>query len=249
MSLRHACCLVVAICVSATFSVDAQKGGKPPKQVDRPGTAVFRCNGPTAATRTPPGTPCGPFVDGMAPDYPDGITGDGSSYIGVGETVGGSGAFLRFDGEFQLIVRPTNGRTVFLNFESMLSAPLGQKNFNFADPVSIGLTTNVILPGTQSIAANGILSIPVSETWPTRITSNWTDTYGVRYTIRFNPTDYPGSDHAWVTRDSQNAWTIFATDVERARLVAPPVESKGKPTGPADEGTYIMPFQITFTVP
>ena len=97
MSLRHACCLVVAICVSASFSVDAQKGGKP-KQVDRPGTAVFRCNGPTAATHTPPGTPCGPFVDEMAPDYTDAITGDGSSYIGVGETVGGSGAFLRFDG-------------------------------------------------------------------------------------------------------------------------------------------------------
>ena len=74
---------------------------------------------------------------------------------------------------------------------------------------------------------------------------NWTDTYGVTYTIRFNPTDYPESTHAHVRRDGQNAWTIYATDTDIARLVSPGIHHQG----PLDEGSYRIPFEITFTVP
>src|SRR5262245_34323422 len=189
MAARRANWLVLLLCLGLTPTIDAQKGAKPPKQVDTPGTATFRCNGPTAQTRQPPGTLCGPAATWGVPDA---ITGDGNPYIGVGTTVGGSGAFLRFDGEFDLTVRPENNRMAFLNFESWLSPPSGRKTFDFADLTGIGLNTNVILPGTTTVAGNGILSIPVGETWPTRIIGNWTDPYGVRYTIRFNPTDYPG---------------------------------------------------------
>src|SRR5829696_6524775 len=155
----------VVICMGLTADLRAQKGGKV-KQVDKPGTATFRCNGPTAATH-PAGMPCGPVVAGFVPAYPDAITGDGSAYIGVGVTVGGSGAFLRYDGEFDLIVRPTDGRTVYLNFESVLSPPTGRKNFNYADLPGLAFNTNVIDPRTNDVAGNGLLSIPVAQTWPT----------------------------------------------------------------------------------
>ena len=82
-----------------------------------------------------------------------------------------------------------------------------QKNFNFADLYGIDLNTNVINPSTNDVAGNGALSIPIGATWPTRVKRNWNDPYGVLYTIRFNPTDYPGSLHAWVTRNSENTWT------------------------------------------
>jgi hypothetical protein len=246
MSVRRASWLAVTLCVGLTSAVDAQKGGKP-KSVDQPGTAGFRCTGPTAATRTPPGTPCGPYVDGFTPDYPDAITGDGNAYVGgAGETtVGGSGAFLRSDGEFDLIVRPTNGRLVFLNFEAMVTAPLGRKNFNFAQTPEFGLNTNVIIPGTETVAGNGLLSIPIGNTWPTRLKGGFTDTYGVFYSIRFNPTTYPGSTHASVRRDTESRWTIFASDTDVARLLSPGVRNQGQ----VDEGSYRMPFEITFTVP
>ena len=229
MSTRHVRWVLVLLCLSLTAIVNAQKGGKPPKQVDRPGTAVFRCLGPTAATHNPPGTSCGPW------SVPDAITGDAAVY----------NATLRSDGEFDLYTPITAGRIVFLNFESVISPAVGRKNFNFADVPSIGLNTNVILPGTETVASNGILSIPVGATWPTRIKGNWNDPYGVLYTIRFNPTDYPGSTHAQVTRHSDNSWTIFATTNEIARLVSP----GSRQQGPLDEGSYLMPFEITFTVP
>jgi len=216
------------MCVFLASTLGAQKGGKP-KPVDKPGTAVFRCNGPTATTHNPPGTFCGP--DRVA----DAITGDGISYA----------ATLRSDGEFDLYFLPTAGRMVFLNFESVISPAAGRKNFDFADLASIGLNTNVILPGTETIAANGILSIPEGATWPTRIKGNWNDPYGVLYTIRFNPTDYPGSSHARVTRTGEKSWTIFATDDDVARLVSPGIRHQG----PTNEGWYRMPFEITFTVP
>ena len=228
MSTRRAQWVVFLCCLSLTAIVGAQKGGKP-KPVDRPGTAVFRCIGPTAATHSPAGVPCGPE------SVPDAITGDQPAY----------NATLRFDGEFDLYTQSTAGRIVFLNFESVLSPAAGRKNFDFADVPSIGLNTNVIIPGTETVAGNGILSIPIGATWPTRIKGNWNDPYGVLYTIRFNPTDYPGSTHAHVTRTGEKSWTIFATDGDIARLVSPGVRHQG----PLDEGSYLMPFEINFTVP
>ena len=47
---------VIAVCLSLTADLGAQKGGKP-KPVDKIATATFRCNGPTA-TAHPTGTPC-----------------------------------------------------------------------------------------------------------------------------------------------------------------------------------------------
>jgi hypothetical protein len=233
--------VVIGMILSADLG--AQKGGKP-KPVDKIATATFRCNGPTAATHDPAGIPCGPSATWGAPDA---ITGDGNPYVGVGTTVGGVGAFLRSDGELELILRSGGGRLVFLNFESVVQSPgsIARKTFDFADLEGIDLNTNVINPATNDVAANGALSIPVGATWPTRVKGNWNDPYGVLYTIRFNPSDYPGSSYAWVTRNSENSWTWYATDAEVARLVSPGIHHQG----PRDEGWYRMPFQIVVTVP
>ena len=245
---RYVGFVAVVVGLGLTADLGAQKGGKPPKAVDKIATATFRCNGPTAATHEPVGTPCGPSATWGVPDA---ITGDGSPYVGVGTTAfPGTGAFLRSDGELEVILRAGGGRMLYLNFEKQHLPPSGsfwRKTFNFADLDAIDINTNVIDPRTNDVAGNGALSIPVGATWPTRIKGNWNDPYGVLYTIRFNPADYPGSTHAWVTRTADNAWTLFATDVDIARLVSPG-SGKGK-TGPTDEGHYLMPFEITFTVP
>ena len=89
----------VVICLGLTADLGAQKGGKP-KAVDKVAIGTFRCNGPTAATHDPVGAACGPFAEWGVRDA---ITGDGNPYIGAGTTVGGSGAFLRSDGELELI--------------------------------------------------------------------------------------------------------------------------------------------------
>src|SRR5215208_1442746 len=215
MFLRCAGFASVLIALALSANLGAQKGGKP-KPVDKIATATFRCNGPTAATHDPAGTPCGPSAMWGAPDA---ITGDGNLYVGAGTTVGGVGAFLRSDGELEVILRPGGGRLLFLNFESVVQSPgsIARKTFDFADLDGIDLNTNVINPATNDVAGNGALSIPVGATWPTRVKGNWNDPYGVLYTIRFNPTDYPGSTYAWVARTSENSWTWYATDTEVAR--------------------------------
>jgi hypothetical protein len=240
---RYVGFVAVVVGLGLTADLGAQKGGKP-KTVDKIATATFRCNGPTAATHDPVGTPCGPSATWGVPDA---ITGDGNPYVGAGTTVGGVGAFLRSDGELDLILRPGGGRFMFLNFESVIQPPglLARKTFDFADLDAIGLNTNIIDPNTNDVAANGALSIPVGATWPTRVKGNWTDPYGAGYVIRFNPTDYPGSTHAHVTRNSENSWTWFATDVDVARLVTLGTKRQGW----IDEGSYKMPFEITITVP
>jgi hypothetical protein len=158
-----------------------------------------------------------------------------------------TGAFLRSDGELEVIVRPAGGRFVFVNFERIVRSPdlTARKTFDFADLEGFDLNTNVVNPATNDLAGNGALSIPIGATWPMRIKGTWNDPYGVGYAIRFNPTDYPGSTHAWVTRNGENSWTWFATEADVARLVSPGIHQRG----PRDEGWYRMPFEIVFTVP
>jgi hypothetical protein len=107
------------------------------------------------------------------------------------------------------------------------------------------LITNVLIPGTESFAGIGLLRVRCAQTWPTRLKGGWADTYGVAYFIRFNPTTYPGSTHASVRRDDEKTWTIFATDSDIARILSPGTKNQGQ----LDEGSYRMPFEITFTVP
>jgi hypothetical protein len=247
MSARSANWLVFLlgmVCLALTPTLDAQKGGgKPAKPVDQPASAIFRCNGPTAQTHEPPGTPCGPYT---AVGAPDGITGDGEVYIGVG-AASSPGAFVRSDGELEITVRSTQTRVIFLNFERVVMppGPGARKTWDFADLMDLDINTNVIDPATHVEAANGALSIPVGATWQTRIKGAWNDSYGVGWAIRFNPDTYPGSHYAWVTRTSDKQWILYATDREVARLVT----NGERHSGPVNEGWYLMPFEITVTLP
>ena len=106
--------LAVAVCVSATPTLVAQKGGKP-KPADQSATASFRCAGLASDP------PCG-ASDAVVPDS---ITGDGGPYVGTGTVISGSGAFLRADGEFVLELRSGGGRTIHLSFAEQVAPPSG----------------------------------------------------------------------------------------------------------------------------
>jgi hypothetical protein len=230
--------LAVAVCLSARPTLVAQKGGKP-KPVDQSATASFRCAGLGSA----------PLCGASGIVVPDSITGDGRPYVGTGTAIQGSGAFLRADGEFALEIRSGGGRTVHLSFAEQVAPPTGtffRKTFTQATLESFHLNTNVIDPVSGADASGALLAIPVGQTWPSRIKAFWTDPYGVEYTIRFNPRDYPGSSHVSVSRDSDRTWTIEALYTDVARLVSPPQGRRGSLT---DEGLYSMPFKLTFTVP
>ena len=233
--------LTVALTLGLATTPIAQKGGgKPKPPPDQSATATFRCAGFT--------TTCG--SDGSP--VPDSITGDGGAYVGVGDTITGSGAFIRsLGGDFELQTRPAGGRLVYLNFEHQAVPPSGtffRKTFTRATLNGIAFNTNVIDPATGEEAADGVRSIPVGSSWPARIKANWTDPYGVLYTIRFNPDSYPGSTYVTVTRLAETIWEVEASNADLARLVSPDGPGGGK-RGPTDEGLYWMPFKITVTVP
>jgi hypothetical protein len=234
--------LAATMCLLGNSLVGAQKGGKP-KPTDQAATAWFRCNGPN-----PPdgASPCG--REGFV--LSDAITGDGAAYIGTGDLWTGSDAFLRSDGEFVLDLRTLGRRFAFLDFHHIVALPTGfhRKTFEQATLEQFHLNTNVLDLNGQEVDG-GLSSLLPGESRPARIKAYWTDQYGVSYTIRFNAAAYLGSTNVTATRDSANQWTIEAAEWDIAQLVSPPESSKGKPTGPTDEGFYHMPFRITFTVP
>jgi hypothetical protein len=238
MHLTRALCVIAMITMASPVAT-AQKGGKPKTQ-DRSATAAFRCAGLE---------PCGPsgFV------VSDSIAGDGGAYVGVGDLISGSEAFLRSDGEFSFDLRAGGGGFVYLKFAEQVAGPSGsvsRKTFDEATLDSFHLNTNVINPATGQDASGALLAIPVGQTWPSRIKAFWTDPYGIDYVIRFNPDQYPGSTSVWITRESETTWSIEAGHAEIARLVSIPHDPKGKPGSlAADEGLYVLPFRILVTVP
>ncbi len=140
---RYVGFVAVVVSLGLTGISEHRRAASRPNPVSRIATAAFRCNGPTAATRMS----LAPRADlRRRGGVPDAITGDGNPYVGAGTTVGGSGAFLRSDGELEVILRTGGGRLAFLNFESVLQPPgsSARKTFDFADLDGIDLNTNVI---------------------------------------------------------------------------------------------------------
>lgn len=238
MHVRNRAPLVLLVVSIASVVVFGQKGGKPKPQLLH-ATASFRCGAII------PDWSCGPAGFVVA----DAIMGDGGSYVGTGDLLSGSGALLRDDGEAHFDVRAGSGRKIHLNFTEQVAAPSGtpRKTFTNATLDAFHLHTNVVTPAGL-VADGGLRAIPLYQTWPSRIVAFWTDSYGVTYTIRFNPEHYPGSTNVWITRDGDTAWTIEALHTDVGQLLST-VEQKGKPSSPANEGFYSMPFKITLTVP
>ncbi len=205
----------------------AAKGGPP---APKPALALFRC----------PGAAC---------TAADGIQADGSdaSYASV------DGAQMDTVSEFSL--RPTGTRGIVLDFQNMLAPPCSascQKDFatlTITAAHSSVFHTNVVNPSTGDLAANGLLTIPIGATWPSRLRVGFTTINAsgtsVSWAVRYNPTDYPGSDLLHVTRIDATSWDVEASATDRARLVSFISKRQG---GNIDEGVYSMPFRVRVTV-
>jgi hypothetical protein len=212
---------------TSSSGIDAlgAKGGKPTSQ---PATALFRC----------PGSAC---------SSADGIQADGfdAPYASA------DGAQLDTVSEFSL--RPVGARGIVLDFRNVLApcASNCQKNFETLTVTSAQSTifhTNVINPNTGDLADNGLLSIPVGATWPSRLklgfnTPNASGT-DVAWAVRYNPTDYPGSDLLHITRIDATSWDVEASPADRAMLVS----FISRRQGNVNEGLYSMPFKVRVTV-
>jgi hypothetical protein len=233
--------LFALVCVLPVASVAlAQKGNKP-KDAHKIAIATFRCAGAVSAENPCP-TPA------ETDDLPDLITSDGSPYIGSGDIVSGSGAFLRSDGEFTLQLRARQNRFVNLDFMGEMPAPSGNLGFTTVSTDVFQFNTRTINPETLQEVAGALLAVPIGDTWFARINASWTDASGVLYNIRFNPDNYPGSTYVSVTHEDRGVWSIEAEQGAVARIVSIP-PSRGKPSPPVDEGLYKLPDRLTFTAP
>jgi hypothetical protein len=242
MYWKPSVCLCLGLTFFASQMLVAQKGKV--RYADLNASATIRGNTPEAVV------PC-PDDDGLPKDR---LTADGLGPIvgSSGNWQSGFGAFLRFDGEFSMDIDVGSGRRILLDFRDVLlppSAVFHRKTFDCALLEKFHINTNVIDPGTGEQAEHGMRHMPIGATWKSRIKAGWSDAYGTLYNIRFNPTDYPGSDLVDVTRTGDSSWSIEALPSYRARLVSPAQSVKGKSPGPTDEGTYSLPFRIDFTVP
>ena len=93
---------------------------------------------------------------------------------------------------------------------------------------------------------NGLLGIAVNATNDARFKINFPDPYGrsLLWTVRYNPTAYPGSTYVTVRRTGAGSWTVATKPSALARLV-----SWASHGAEVDEGTFALPFQFTVTLP
>jgi len=222
---------LVLVLVSLTASLNAQKG-KPPTTV--PATASFRCPGESCPVADASQTP---------PVLTDAITGDQyGAYTAV------DGALIDKAGEFALYLK--NGRSLWLDFSHVVAAcAVAGCRRTFTDlSIDEGLVaafhTNVIDPATNGEAALGLRSIPLGGTWRARlkVAFNTVNASGqtIQWAVRFNPRDYPPSDHISVTRTATRQWVLWATSAEQAMLVSVCCKQRSE----TNEGLYNMPFTV-----
>lgn len=223
---------LVTLGLLSSLSVDAQKQGKP---TPTPAAGLFRCPGPDC-----------PAADASAspPVLTDGIRGDQYAV----DYATADGAKIDTLGEFSL--QPAAGRTLVLDFSNgtALCGAGCRRTFTTLEAGEAYTTifhTNVIDPSTGAEAADGLRSIPVGQTWRSRlkVAFNTLDSSGrtIQWAVRFNPRDYYPSDHISVLRTSLTSWEIFATTSERAMLVSTCCRQKGH----TNEGLYVMPFRLS----
>jgi hypothetical protein len=187
-------------------------------------TAYFRCPGHECVTQ-------------------DRLQGDGAPYA----------ATLNVNREFRIDLAGSS-RTFELDFVDGPAPCSGCRRtftiLTLGSAEEATLQTNVVIPGTDTEASNGLLSIPVGATWPAKmkLIFNLPDPLlGQRsWAVRFNPRDYPGSTHLAITRESSTSWIIEATTSHLAKLVSNGGRREG---GQIDEGLYVMPFRIRATRP
>lgn len=225
--------IFMALFAGASLALDAQKKVS---KTNEPASAVFRCPGAACPVADPTAVP---------PVLTDAITGDG---VDLAYTPA-DGATIDTVGEFLLRFEPT-GRTAVLDFSNGPAPCSGcRRDFTamtLGDHNRASIHTNIIDPATGDTASQGIRTIPVGQTWPSRLKIGF-DTYRadgtvVAWSVRFNPDGYAPSNYLWVTRLSDKQWQISATS-ERAMLVSTCCRQRGV----TNEGLYVMPFRLVVT--
>jgi len=165
----------------------------------------------------------------------------------------GLGAFVVADSaDPQWGANTLPGRTMFLDFTQPDGVP-GCRSTNTCHMSfsTITIPADALLNPTDAADVelpNGLNDIPVGFTGYARLKINFPDPTGsgLIYTVRFNPTMYPGSTQVRVTRVATKEWVVEATAAERARLVTS--DWKAHPTL-TDEGVYVMPFSFRVVRP
>lgn len=210
-----------------------------------PVTAEFRC--PLAADCT--------FTDQIGGDTIGpyrGTTPAGSTTTQEGLAANMGGYFTEAN-SFLFSLKSSLGRSISLAFTRPTgTAPcVASKTCRKTFDTAIAYES---LPGSRTLPVdamgadlpNGFKSLAVGQSAPARMFLNFPDPAGraLLWTVRFDPSLYPGSSHLRVTRTASTKWILEATDADVAELVS--ANTSGK-TVKVNEGYYSMPFRITIT--
>ena len=210
-----------------------------------PVSASFRCSGGTPSNEIDPANFC-PNGDRLAGD-------GGGPYVGVpiDRKNPPQNAYITSDGQFWFAQQPGSGRSVFFDFSEALTAPEPLLR-TFTTAWSTEFQPNWVAYPVG--VANGFWGMQHGQQVSGVLKANFqnaNDTY--RWTVRFNPAEFPASTYLTVTCTTRPAgspsclaWTIEATASHVAQLVAS--TTRGKSIA-YDEGTYRMPFAIDVTYP
>ena len=250
MKIRRAHFLGVTVVIAFGLAggVAAQGNKKPTSQ---PGTADFRCDDLIAGCA---GLGAADRILGMTtPQNPDGL------YEGAGTPEGGQGAHLRSNNEMWIGLR--NGLEVLLDFSELQGGrPCdgdGNCRFNNAFPtgqmhINSGYSefqTNVVNPNNPNDSTFTLLNIAPGQSGEARMKISFNDpNLGLLWGFNFSTVDYAGATNINVMRSNDCTWIITADGSSRAGLSAYGRTGSGKAYR-TDEGLYIAPFEITFTVP
>lgn len=246
MSLKFA--FVGLLSFTALSIPTPSQAQKPRTDTLYPVTAEFRC--PTG-------------VDCYTPERTDRFAGDslgpltgtvppGMSTTTIG-TASNQGAYLTATYGLQLIYKPGRGRFFALDFSEPMAPPPCAATANCRrrfDTIYADTSTppGQVIPvdGVGRDLTNGFYGITVGQTVAARFWLNFPDPTAsdVLWTLRFVPSNYPGSTWLAVTRTGVNTWTVEATAADTVALES--VTTSGKSVK-IHEGTYRMPFKITIT--
>ena len=224
--LKETSLKTVLLLLACSLSIPAVHAAKP--LPERPVTVTFRCAASVPDTLCP--------ADALVAD---GIRGDGASYP----------AILDSTGELSLDLASGGGRTLWLDFRSgpAPSCPTCRRDFDtlFLDHVLVH--TNVV-DASGAEVTGGLASIPVGGTSASRlrIAFNRLNSTGqtVQWAVRFNPEDYPGSDHVTVRHISAAVWEVEAFANDRSMLPSSLFRVRNSDQM---EGPFYMPFKLTIT--
>ena len=186
----------------------------------------------------------------------DRVQGDPTGpYVGSRATM--LGAFLNPGHGFALRLEPQGGQYLHIDF----SQPIGLApcvaagtcrrvgGYAFTTVQTFDTTPDSLLTPVDAAdngLPNGLLDIAVNTSRNARFSITFSDPFGrtALWSVRYNPTAYPGSTYVNVRRTSTNAWTVTTTASAAARLVS----ATGRGNQPEiDEGTFILPFQLAIT--